>query len=335
MASAVLFSAATALAQQPAGDTPAEPTGAAEQPLAQALADDQPRKPDDATPAAEVIEVTGAVDRAEAGVSPLASEGWTAVQVGDLLPAGALIRTGLRSHVNLKFGETTVVSIRSATHASIDRFYRSPTTEHVHVGLGYGTVRGGSSEGRYRSDVTVSSTIATLAKRGTEGWELWVEPVTGRFRVSLADEGLVEAIQRLARDQHRSRTVRPGEYADQANIANMWINQASFDRLVEFYEADWLSGGDAEFILNQDRGLGFLAPSGGEVLTQSERVSADFARQQTRPDGTPIPPDLIVLQPIARPEGNFGTGPTFRVLVPAALRAASGRLVGPARPSRK
>lgn len=336
---ALLLTVAMATAQEPPAEPSAGPNEANTQPKAEPAAspDAQAEPAEEAALMAEVIEAAGAVDWAAEGVSPLASEGWTAVQVGDQLKGGTLIRTGLRSHVNLRFGETTIVSIRSATHASIDQFYRSATTEHVRVGLGYGTVRGGSSEGRYRSDVQVNSTVATLAKRGTEGWEMWVEPATGRFRISLAEKGLVEAIQRLAGNRRRSRSVRPGEYATQNNIANMWINQAAFDRLVEFYEAGWLSGGDAEFALNQDTGLGALAPGGGEVVAQSQRVSATFARQQSTV-GAPVipPPNLLVMQPIRRPEGNFGTGPTFRVLRPAGLRAVSGgRLVAFPRPSHK
>lgn len=287
---------------------------------------------------AVVIEVEGSADWAKVGVSPLINEGWTAIKVDDRLDPGTQIRTGLRSHVNLKFGETTVVSLRSATFASLDQLYRSANVENVRIGLGYGTVRGGSSEGEFRADVIVDSLIATLAKRGTEGWQLEVEPGTGRFRVSLAEYGVVEAIQKLGQDRSRSKLVRPGEYATDANIANMWIKQDIFDHNVTFYQPESVTAADAEFTLTSTRGFGVLAPGGGSSLVDiSERVSADFVLNQLEanfPAGT-SPPTTAVGQPspISRPEGNFGTGLTFRAMVPAGSPRLSAKVPSPYRPA--
>lgn len=274
-----------------------------------------------AIPAAFVIEVKGSVDKAARGISPLADKGWTPVKQNDKLSSGTQIRTGLRSFVNLRFGLTTIISVRSATHANIEQFYQSATSENIRVGLAYGTVRGGSTKSTIHSDVIIDSPIATLAKRGTEGWQMWIEPATGRFNISLAQHGLVEAIQKMGVDQTRSREVRPGEYATQDNIANMWINQDIFDRNVQFYEPQWITEADATFTTFNNRGYGSLAPGAGNMLIDfSQRVSAEFVIQQTgsnRPFGT-ILPNLAILQPgpIRRPEGNFGTGNTLRILFP-------------------
>ena len=267
---------------------------------------------------ATVIEVQGGVEWAAAGVSPLATEGWTPVKVGDELKPTTQIRTGLRSHVNLQFGETTTISIRSITHASVEQFYRSATAEDVKIGLGYGTVRGGSTEGTIKCGVIVDSPIATLAKRGTEGWEIQVEPGLGRFRISLAEFGLVDAIQKLGGDRTRSRIVRPGEYATQADIANMWIQQDIFNRVVYFYEPTSVSEADAEFMSENASGYSALAPGGGTALIDlSGRVSAEFVLSQTAgglPGGSP---DMAVgVRPRIRPEGNFGTPRTFRAIRP-------------------
>ncbi len=304
-------------AQEPDESAPQDPPPAAERSTVDSPALDSPDTaepiaattgptdaPDDAVSAtAVVIEVAGSVDWAAAGVSPLVAEGWTRVAVGDRLAAGMLIRTGLRSHVNLQFGVTTTVSIRSATYASIDQFYKSATTETVRVGLGYGTVRGGSSEGEMRADVTVDSTVATLAKRGTEGWQIQVEPGTGRFRISLAEYGLVEAIQKLSAERSASRTVRPGEYATHANIANMWIEQDIFDRNVSFYEATGLTEADAKFSADNTRGFGELGPGAGATLVD---LSGRAGAAALAPPG-PAPPAVGPLGPVTRPEGNFGT----------------------------
>lgn len=280
-------------------------------------------QPDRTEPlAARVLEVEGTVEWARVGVSPLESNGWAAVAVGQELAPGSQLRTGLRSFVSLQFGETTTIALRSATHASLDQLHRSATTETVRIGLGYGTVRGGSSEGTIRSDVRVESTVATLAKRGTEGWEMAVEPMTGRFRISLAEYGLVEAISRLRTAGRTARTVRPGEYATDANIAGMWIKQDIFDRNVQFYESHAVSTADADFSTANTRGYAVVSPGGGVTLADSAgRVSSDFVLQQASQNfagGTLPPTTVVVPNLVRRPDGNFGTPTTFRVLVPQA-----------------
>jgi len=328
-----------AVAQDHRGSAPTNPVAAQppsvdpsndadqEKPVAPAAS---PSEEDVQPSSAIVIEVEGSVDWAAAGVSPLVADGWTPVKVDDRLVPGTQVRTGLRSYVNLQFGDTTTVSVRSVTYASIDQFYRSAKAEDVRIGLGYGTVRGGSSEGEVRSGVIVDSPVATLAKRGTEGWEIEVEPGTGRFRISLAQFGLVEATQKLSADRSRSRTVRPGEYATDRNIANLWINQDIFDRNVKFYATDAVTAADAEFTADNTRGYGVMAPGGGTALVDmSGRVSADFVLDQLAanapPDFPPPTTGVLPAGPVVRPEGNFGTGDTFVTLGPNNRETGSER----------
>lgn len=284
-----------------------------------------------------VMEVGGTVEWAAAGVSVLASDGWTPVKVDDKLEPGTQLRTGLRSYVNLKFGESTVCSVRAATHASIDQFYRSATTEVVRMGLGYGTIRGGSNEGEIKSDVTVDSTVATLAKRGTEGWQIQVEPATGRFNISLAQYGLVEAIQRLGNQRTATKTVRPGEYATNRNIANLWINQAIFDRNVNFYDAGSITISESDALATSTSGYGMITPGGGlTVVDASARANAEWVSDQVArnfPPDRPRPSTIVIPRGpnvISRPEGNFGTGNSFRALLPTTEnnRTSSSKWVG-------
>jgi hypothetical protein len=311
-------------AQQAQPAAPTQP-GQAAQPAQAAKAPAVAPNKADAEPFVEalpatVTEVTGTVEWAKPGVSPLATEGWTPVKWKDKLEPGTQIRTGLRSSVHLQFGKTTLVAIRSATHASIDQIYKSAKTEHVRLGLGYGTVRGGSVEGTIRSDVVVDSPVATLAKRGTEGWEFRVEASTGRFRISLAEYGLVEAREKLSGAKALTRTVRPGEYATDANIANMWIKQDIFDRNIKFYEADAVTVSDAEFANENTRGYATLAPGGGStVVDAAQRQNADFVLDQIGENygrGGRDTTVLVPTGPVNRPEGNFGTGQTYKVLLP-------------------
>jgi len=302
----------------------AQPPNAKEKPTSSPAQENAPSNNGDAdlvpqpasVPAARVIEVAGVAHWAPAGTSPLAQKGWTAIRVDDSLTPGTLIRTGLRSHVNLQFGQTTTVSVRSASYASIDQFYREATTETVRVGLGYGTIRGGSSEGKIRADVEVTAPVATLAKRGTEGWEISVEPGTGRFRISLAERGLVEAIKTASGRRIASRTVRPGQYATNTSIANLWINQDIFDRNISFYDAHFLTLSDAEFLASNTGSFSTLEPGGGTDLV---KLSGRFNRpgQLIRRPGVIAATTLLTLPigvsgPSLRPEGNFGTGGIFK-----------------------
>jgi len=320
----LLFGVVAAVAQTP----PPAPADAAKTPAP---------VPEEKTPLPGlVIEVEGSVDWAVAGVSASANEGWTAVKLNDELKPGTQIRTGLRSHVNLRFGETTVVSLRSATYASLDQLFRSADVESVRIGLGYGTVRGGSSEGTFRSDVIVDSPVATLAKRGTEGWQLAVEAASGRFNVSLAESGLVEAIQKLGGEKTRSKTVRPGEYVTDATMANLWLDQDIFDRNVTFFAAEGMTSADAKFTLTGTRGMGVMAAGGGsELWNYSDRVSASWITSQLGsrfPAGGPLVNTAIGQRgPVTRPEGNFGTDVTFRAVVPAGLSDPSGMRLGTVR----
>jgi len=277
---------------------------------------------------AEVIEVKGLVERSAIGPgqADTAEVAWTPVKQGEKLSGGTQIRTGLRAHLVLRFGDTSVVMIKRATLASIDQFYREADTEAVRLGLGYGAVRGGTTEGTVRSDFVVDSTVATLAKRGTEGWEFQVEPYTGRFHVSLAESGLLEALEKLTGQR---RLVRPSEYANHANIGAMWVKQDIFDRTVHFFAAESISGSDLAFSMRNPDGIGVTGPGlGTEARVLSGRPAA-----QAPPDrldgrrGQQNLFDTLLLQPsfVVRPEGDFGVGPTFDVLLPKSQRKAFSR----------
>ncbi|MCG3131555.1 MAG: hypothetical protein FLDDKLPJ_02358 [Phycisphaerae bacterium] len=249
---------------------------------------------------AEVVDVEGRADRAALGARAASDEGWTPLVAGDRLAGGTLIRTGLRSRLVLRFGEANYVSIERATLACVNEFRRSGDVERIDVGLGYGAVRGASSTGTLRSELTVTSPVATLAKEGTRDWEIRVEPHTGRFTISLATEGLVNAIQRLRTGRTQERLVLPGEYATQDNIARMWMRQATFDRAFSFYDVRGLSDADLGFVIAHPSGASPVAPGGGtEIRAIALRDTAAGATRADRPAAV-----TAVLR--NRPEGNFG-----------------------------
>jgi hypothetical protein len=259
---------------------------------------------------AVVIDVRGSVKQAPAGVSPT-DKGWTEVKLNDKLGAGVQIKTSFRSHVTLRFGDLTVVSVRRATLASIDAFRRSQTEDTIRIGLGYGAIRGGSAEGERRTDLVVDTTVATLAKRGTWGWQIKVDPSTLDFEVTLSRSGLIDALDKL---RPQSRELRPGEYVNPSNVMNMWVNQDLFDREVRIYAAEGVSYAERLSTASHRTGVTALGPAASTELREFARYDHPEFITQNRPD-----PAFIMFPPTALPfvirsEGDFGVRATFRAL---------------------
>ncbi len=332
--SLMLFCAAQTAIGQPAiaqpAPTPAPATDPSARPPAQPAPSQTPpattQPADDAAElTARVIEVVGSVEHAAEGVDPLDADAWHPVEVDMELAAATQIRTGLRSRCTLQFGaqpDETVIQLRRATLASIRDFQQTDEEQRVRIGLGYGTVRGGSSEGTLRSDVVVDSTVATLAKRGTEGWQIQVEPVSGVFIISLAESGLIEA---YAKATDESKEVLPGEYVTDATIARMWINQEIFNRAIRFYEVPMLTDAELAFVIGETTGYGSIAPEGHELYRMAGRSRA-FGGFPQAASPTAVAAGVVALQtlilqprPIHRPDGNFGFAQTFRVLAPKPI----------------
>ncbi|NOT02867.1 MAG: hypothetical protein HOP29_19885 [Phycisphaerales bacterium] len=286
-----------------------EPTG---QPAEGQPAEAQPDAAGREALQAKVLEVTGNVRRAPAGVVQ-GDPQWAAVVVSEMLPSGTQIATGFRSSVVLGFGEDTVVQVRKASLCSIDDYYKSATQKTVALGLGYGTIRGGSTEGELRTEVVVDSTVATLAKRGTEGWEIEIEPTTGFFRGSVARLGLIEMIQKLT---GQSRLVRANQYVNTESIRRMWISQTVFDRAVRFYDGASVSESESKFASENTGGASVVSPDASEANQVTKRLDPGFvtslqaaqASNQTTPQ---FAPPLFRL----RPEGDFGFPPTLSNLL--------------------
>jgi hypothetical protein len=207
---------------------------------------------------AEVIEVKGRAQHAPVGTTVTDPAAWQAVQLNDRYSAGTLIRTGLGSHVILRFGQEepyTVVLVERMTLANIAALYKTATEKVSQVQVNYGAVRGGVSEGGLRSSFVVDSTVATLTKRGTWGFRMFIERGTGRFTISLADAGMIEALSRLT---HQGQTLYPGQYVNQAMIR--WVDQTLFDRLIAMQDLFGLTSEEFQFQALHDTGVAILEP---------------------------------------------------------------------------
>lgn len=234
---------------------------------------------------------------------------WQPVKAGDLLPPGARIQTRLRSHVVLTFGDDTVVMIDRATLASIDQFRQSQDTKEIRLGLGHGAVRAGVASTTLRSDMTIATPTATLSKRGTHDFGMEYEPSTGRFRVFLTQQGLVEVLNRVT---NARQSIAPGQYVNQAMVR--WIETAKFDRWVPIQDFFGLTANERGFAANRTNGMGVSEPGGGayamngSVPQGSSNVAGTVGgRLATAPPVLPVTPPQPQGPPvIGRPEGNFG-----------------------------
>lgn len=234
------------------------------------------------------------------------------LEVGESLPPGAILRTGLRSRVVLAFGEDTAVVVEQLTVASIDQFFRSGETKVTRLGLGHGAIRAGVAETTLRSDMTIVTPTATLSKKGTMDFGIQYEPSTGRFRIYLDREGLVEALNRMTGE---SQTVHPGQYV--TDIMQKWIDTALDDRWVPVVDTMGLTGAEEMFARLHETGLGVLEPTGsGMILVfrgDGSRLAPIWQAFRSQISGLPgvLPPLFIPPRGpdvIIRNEGNFGTG---------------------------
>lgn len=285
---------------QPAGGSPALDT----RPAASAPAERE-------GPAAVAVRVVGKVLAAPV-LPPGGVPHWSPVREGQRLASGTQLRTGIRSSVLLQFGDNVIVQVDRLTSATIAQFYQTARQQSIRIDLGYGAVRAGAAEGMIESDMTIQTPVATLTKRGTWGFGLEYEAVTGRFRAFLADRGLIDVMNQLT---NQRQSLAPGQYVTQAMIH--WIQTAKFDRSVPIQDVFGLTRTETEFQAYQGDGMGVLYPGGGSggfnpAGRDPGALYADIAGQQAG-QLTGLPPGTFITQPgggniFVRPEGNFGTG---------------------------
>ncbi len=258
----------------------------------------------------EVCELAGDVRVSPIGLDPMKEEGWRSVKRGELLSAGVQLHTGIRSRVKLAARPAeppTVLMLESMTLMSIDELAKVANTHKARLGLAYGAVRAGVAETEIRSDMEIHAPGATLSKKGTDIFRFEYN-LGGRFSMSLSEQGrgLLQAIQYKfgasgAVLGSRSRLMTPGQGVTQKMLQA--ITNVKFDRQVNINDPFGLGDSDLNFVLNNDRGFGFLIPVGGQtdlVNKPTEGVPpADGDDMLTFPQGPAIR-DIR--------EGDFGIG---------------------------
>lgn len=288
--------AGVAIAQAPTATAPAANTPAASQPASI-----------DESFSATIVKVVGNVSYAPAGPDGKPGE-FKPAKVGDKLPAGTMIKTALRSKVMLTFGPDSVVLIDRVTLASIDQFHRSGDTKKVQLGLGHGLIRAATAETTLRSEMTISSPVATLSKRGTIDFGMRYEAGTGRYVIWLNQDGLVEALDLLRNER---RFVEPGQYVTQALLK--WIETITLDRYVPVTDNWGLTGSEQAWNAKfGGSGAGVADPAGGSGIYSSSFSPSSSSQGRTGGSTNRYVPSIISSDgspfSVHRPEGNFGTG---------------------------
>ncbi len=266
--------------------------------------------------AAVCIKTKGTVQSAPVGAESTDTKAWKPVRVGDKLTDGMQVRTGVRSSAIFQFGDDTVVMVGRSTLAAIGEFYKSANTKRTRIGLDYGSVRAGVAEGGLRSDFKIDSPVATLSKRGTWDFELWVERGTGRFKARLADRGLVEV---LHKSTGRTRRILPKQAVTQA--MRNWVETAKFDRAVVVADSFSQTPEEIMAYMRTNTGRTGLYPpqtassSGTQAAAASERTAAQRNRSLNRGSSAVNLAQLSGLDylpsVIHSDDGNFGTGTGF------------------------
>ncbi|TWT45619.1 hypothetical protein RAS1_20470 [Phycisphaerae bacterium RAS1] len=284
--SLVVLSAAATRAQQPSSAPASAPAAAAQ------------------SITARVIDVKGDVKYA-----PLDSKEYKPCKVGDEYPEMTKILTGINSSVKFQIGDEepyTAMVIDRVSKVTLSELAKTGDSKRVRVGVANGSIRAGVAEGGLKSDFTVDSPVATLSKKGTWGFGLYYERDTDSFEVSLLDQGLVEAFNKVTGGK---RIVLPRELVTET--MKRWLDQVQTVRNVAI--ADILGQDDMTVAFNKFRsdGLGVLNPGAGSSVfdLSNSQARQDFANliRRTLPNNLASIDvnDLIITR---RAEGFFGTG---------------------------
>lgn len=134
------------------------------------LADGQQTKAETAAPLkVQVVSVIGTAQKMQTAPAPSA---WTELKAGAMLDPHTVIRTGFHTQVVLQFAQRGRVVLDSGTKVGIaDCASMAGRGGNVkaRIGLKYGSMLLKVDQTRGANDFAVSTAVATLAVRGTEG----------------------------------------------------------------------------------------------------------------------------------------------------------------------
>lgn len=276
--------------------------------LPAAAQDTRPAEAQDTTAVAAVVQ--GKVFQAPIGTPATEAGAWTPVAQGDRIGPGQQIRTSLRSTVLLQFGNDTAIQVRPMSLASISELFETASQRSTKLGLAYGAIRGSVVEKGLRTDLVIETPTATLSKEGTENWEMMQVAHSNAWFAQGPTQGMI-----AVRDGLTGRVERVSfpQLLNFFNMADLSTQRTIAQRVVQMYENQYLSSGEADFETFFKTGNSVIGPGLGSQ-------AYDYA-----PNGNPgqfggvgglsdeavqnlllAPPSALIFRQL---ESRFGTGP--------------------------
>ena len=274
-------------------------------------------RPQDAQPlTATAVVVQRTVLQSPVGTKPTQADAWTPVAVGDELSSGTQVRVGIRSTLVLRFGDDTVIQLKSITLASLDELYRTETSKVSRIGLAYGAIRGSVREETLRSDMVITSPVMSCSKEGTRDFE--VRAMRGS-RAWWADGPTDGAI--LIRDLGTGQTERLsfGQLVDYFTMASPAVQRNLTEQVVDMYGSRFMSTGERDFHVYVDSGQSVTGPGLGaqavDLIPGTGAPPPDFLTRfpNLRDDTLRLLLEQNAALLFRHVESRFGTGPFPKV----------------------
>lgn len=93
---------------------------------------------------------------------------WVVLKQGDLIPNDAKILVGFDSNLTLQFSDNFIATLHSLTEFDIQKFEKDPNHLKIELNVGAGDIRFKVLEGKFQTDMEVSTPNSTASIYGTD-----------------------------------------------------------------------------------------------------------------------------------------------------------------------
>ena len=215
---------------------------------------------------AKVISVRGIAKKMQANQD---KSPWTPLKADETLGQYSVIRTGLNSQVVLHFADRGQVTVDGGTKVGISQFASiqgADGTIKANLGLKYGSMRLKVDRSRGASDFSVSTAVATLSVRGTDGWMAFF----GDLGLSLRGAEGTWAVVRGMKERFVRGTQRVNSALDRSSD----IKAQERDTAVGDTSGG-LTDADKENLAQYGTGRGVFGYVGNPITTETQTTTAD------------------------------------------------------------
>ncbi len=225
---------------------------------------------------------------------------WINTKVGDSLDAGTLIRTGIRSSIQIRLHTAALVQVRPVSRILLADLASGPGYEKSRINLHYGVIRAGIVADKVNADFQISTPAAVLSREGTQGIEMSYDPATGNFYAGLDTEGLIQILKTIS---NQRRAITPGQFVTQA--FQRWVETAVFIHMVSFVDPFGTTTIEGLFYALNSGGRTVLNATGPNNPNSALGAGTQFNNKNTKQSNNQIPKPTIPTYNYRY--GNFGT----------------------------